>query len=63
MAKKSGKGDGKWIQKAVKHPGALTETAKRHHMSLSEFIAHPPKDISDTTKRRIALAKTLRKMN
>ena len=62
MAKKS-KDNGKWIQGAIKHPGALTETAKRHHMSLAAFIAHPPKDISDTTKRRIALAKTLRKMN
>ena len=56
MAKK------KWIQSAIKKPGALTKTAKAHGMSVSQFIAHPPKGISETTKRRIALAKTLRKI-
>ena len=52
----------KWIQKAVKNPGALTAQAKRAGVSLSQFIAHPPKNITAKTKRRIALAKTLRKM-
>ena len=50
----------KWIQGAIKHPGALTRKAKSAHMSLAEFMAHPPRNISGTTKRQIALAKTLR---
>ena len=58
MAKKKKK----WIQSAIKNPGALTRTAKAHGKTVSEFIANPPKGISSTTKRRIALAKTLRKM-
>jgi hypothetical protein len=53
----------KWIQKAIKKPGALTKTAKAHGMTVAEFIAHPPKGISTKTKRRIALAKTLRKFS
>ena len=55
MAKK------KWIQKAIKKPGALTKKAKAAGKSVAEFIAHPPKGISTQTKRQIALAKTLRK--
>jgi hypothetical protein len=38
----------KWIQSAIKHPGAL-----------AAFEAHPPKGIGATTKRQINLAKTL----
>jgi hypothetical protein len=53
----------KWIQTAVKRPGALTATAKQHHMTVAQMIAHPPKDISAVTKRRIALAKTLENMH
>jgi hypothetical protein len=49
----------KWIQNAIKHPGALTVKAKAAGMSLAAFEAHPPKGISSTTKREIALAKTL----
>jgi hypothetical protein len=50
----------KWIQGAIKHPGALTRKAKAADMSLSAFMAHPPKNVSTTTKRQIALAKTLK---
>lgn len=50
----------KWIQGAIKRPGALTRQAKAAGMSVSAYIAHPPKGISTTTKRRIALAKTLK---
>ena len=50
----------KWIQDAIKHPGALTRKAKAAHMSLAMFEAHPPKGISSTTKREIALAKTMK---
>lgn len=57
MAKKK-----KWIQKAIKRPGALTAKAKAAGKSISEYIASPPKGISERTKKQIALAKTLRKM-
>lgn len=59
MAKKKPK---KWIQKAIKNPGALTAQAKAAGMSLSAYMKNPPKNISATTKKRIALAKTLKKM-
>jgi hypothetical protein len=49
----------KWIQNAIKHPGALTAKAKAAGMSLAAYEAHPPKGISSTTKREIALARTL----
>ncbi len=49
----------KWIQSAIKHPGALTAKAKAAGMSVSAYMAHPPKGISTTTKREINLAKTL----
>ena len=52
----------KWIQSAIKHPGALTAKAKAAHESVADYIAKPPKNISSTTKKQIALAKTLRKM-
>ncbi len=50
----------KWIQGAIQHPGALTRKAKKAHMSLAAFEAHPPKGISTQTKRQINLAKTLK---
>jgi len=49
----------KWIQNAIKHPGALTAKAKAAGMSVSAYMAHPPKSISATTRRQINLAKTL----
>jgi hypothetical protein len=53
----------KWIAGAIKHPGALTAQAKKAGKSLSQFMASPGKNPSPTTKKRIALAKTLRKMS
>jgi hypothetical protein len=50
----------KWIQGAIQHPGALTAKTKAAGMSLAAFEAHPPKNISATTKRQINLAKTLK---
>ena len=50
----------KWIQGAIKRPGALTAKAKAAGMSLAAFEAHPPKGISATTKREINLANTLK---
>lgn len=52
----------KWIAEAIKHPGALTATAKRTGKTVSQMIAHPPKGASTKTKKRIALAKTLKKV-
>lgn len=49
----------KWIQGAIKHPGALTAKAKAVGISVSAYMAHPPKGISTATKREINLAKTL----
>jgi len=51
-----------WIQKAHIKKGALTAQAKRAGRTLADYIAHPPANASATTKRRIALAKTFRKM-
>ena len=53
----------KWIQGAIKHPGALTRKAKAAGMSMSAFTAHPPANISAATQRQINLAKTLKSMN
>ncbi len=50
----------KWIQGAIKHPGALSAKAKAAGMTVSAFMAHPPKGVSDTTRRQINLAKTLK---
>lgn len=50
----------KWIQSAIKNPGALTRKAKAAGMSVSAFMAHPPRGVSITTKRQMNLAKTLK---
>ena len=51
----------KWIQGAIKHPGALTREAKAAGMSLAQFMAAPHKD--PAVKKQIQLAKTLMKLN
>lgn len=51
-----------WIQAANIKKGALTTQAKKAGKSLSEFIKSPGKNPSPTTKKRVALAKTFRKM-
>lgn len=53
----------KWIQGAIKHPGALTKKAKAAGETVSQFIANPPKNASPQTIRQINLAKTLKKLN
>jgi len=52
----------KWIQGAIKHPGALTKKAKAAGMSVSAYISNPPKGVSTQTKRQINLAKTLKSL-
>lgn len=53
----------KWIQKAIKHPGALTKKAKAAGMSVAAFAAKVTKKgstASPQTKRQANLAKTLK---
>ena len=52
----------KWIQGAIKHPGALTRKAKAAGMTVGAYMAHPPKGITTTTKRQINMAKTLKRL-
>ncbi len=60
-------GSAKWMQRAVEHPGALRETAKRQHLIKGDEplsrgdldkLADSP---NPTTRRRAALAKTFAK--
>jgi len=56
----------KWIQKAIKHPGAFTKKAKAHGKSVAEYasqVTKPGSKASTQTKRQANLAKTLRKIN
>ena len=46
-------------------PGTLTAQAKRHGMSVKQFIRHVnnnPKNFRKITKQRVNLAKTLMKL-
>lgn len=59
---------GKWIQKAIKRPGALREKARRRglwkpgqKLSASD-LALLGKSKDTRTKRQVALARTLKKM-
>lgn len=61
MEKKSkNSGGGKWIQSAIKHPGSLTEEAKRHGMSVREYCSMEHDD--PRTVRRCNLYHTLMSM-
>jgi hypothetical protein len=59
MAEEGGE---KWIQKAIKHPGALTKKAKAAHMSTSAFAKAHAHDKGKTGKQA-RLAQTLAKMH
>ncbi len=52
----------KWIHKAIKHPGALTQKAKKAGMSVSKFAAAHKHD-SGKTGAQARLAQTLSKIN
>lgn len=57
--------DKKWIQKAVKHPGAFTAKADKAGMSVKEYAAQVtanPNNYDETTVRQARLAKTLSKL-
>lgn len=52
----------KWIQAAIKHPGALTRKAKARGMSVGAFegaVKGNPNGYSTQTKRQVNLARTL----
>jgi len=51
----------KFIQKAIKHPGAFTASAKSAGKSVGEY-AQEKKHASGTVGRRARLAITLRKL-
>ena len=53
--------DKKWIDKAIKRPGALTKKAKAAGKSISEYCKQD--NLDTRTKRQCALAKTLKKIN
>ena len=52
----------KWIQGAIKHPGASKAAAKREGLSLTDWI-QKHKGEGGTAGRRARLAITLRKMH
>lgn len=57
---------GKWIQSAIKRPGAFTKKAKARKMSVAEYAAKVTKSgskASTLTKQQANLAKTLRKIS
>ena len=58
--------DKKWIQKAIKRPGAFTAKAKKAKMSVPAYAAavkKNPSKYSTTTVRQANLATTLRKIS
>jgi hypothetical protein len=57
MAKKK-----KWIQGAIKNPGALKAKAKAQGKSVSEYCSGLGSKASGTSKRQCSLAKTLSKV-
>ena len=55
----------KWIQEAIKRPGAFKKKAKKAGMSTSEYakiVSKKGSKASTRTKKQAALAKTLSKM-
>lgn len=50
----------KWIQGAVKHPGALTAKAKAAGETVAQYVANPPANASTQTKQQINFAKNVR---
>jgi len=66
MAEEMDESGEKWIQGAIKHPGAFTKKAKAHGMSTSAFaskVLGNKEDYPAKTEKQAQLAKTLRKMH
>lgn len=58
-------GKDKWIQKAIRKPGAFTRQAEAHGMTVSEYadaVLSGKVKAGKTTKRRATLAKTLKSL-
>lgn len=57
--------DGKWIQKAIKKPGALRKTlgVKKGEKITAKELSKASKSKNPTTRKRAALAKTLKKLS
>jgi len=58
--------DKKWIQRAIKRPGAFTAKAKRAGKSVAGMVSavtKNPEKYSKLTVQQANLAKTLRKIN
>ena len=57
--------DKKWIQGAIKRPGAFTKKAEEAGMSTSEYasrVTSNPDEYDKRTVRQANLAKTLKKL-
>ena len=55
----------KWVQDAIKRPGAFTKKAEERGMSTKEFasqVTKNPKEYDERTVRQANLAKTLGKL-
>lgn len=58
--------DKRWIQGTHMHKGALTRQAKRHGMTVEQYEAAVESGrikATGKTKRRVALAETLKRLN
>lgn len=58
-------GDEKWIQGAVKHPGAFSKKAEEAGMSTAEYaakVSSNPDEYDERTVKQANLAKTLTKL-
>lgn len=56
----------KWIQKAIKHPGAFTAKAKKAGLGVQTYarkVLANKSRYSSTTVKQASLARTLKKMN
>lgn len=57
--------DQKWIQSAIKRPGALTKKAEEAGMTVKEYTAKVkanPEQYDERTRRQANLARTLGKL-
>lgn len=57
--------DQKWIQSAIKRPGALTKKAEEAGMTVKEYTAKVkanPEQYDERTRRQANLARTLSKL-
>jgi len=57
--------DKKWIQGAIKRPGALTKKAEEAGVTVKEYIGKVkanPEQYDERTKRQVNLAQTLSKL-